>query len=102
MDTLFWLRVGMAVIAGAAATFMFDAIGDVEVKRWTSIGFMIIVFISSVVVAKMMRIQLASSDRKKLVTNGLGSFVFLYLFVWIVTYTLVNTGAETGIVTPVT
>lgn len=102
MDTLFWLRVGLAVVAGAAATFMFESIADYEVKRWSSILFMIIVFIASVIVAKMMRIQLASSDRKKLVTNGLGSFIFLYLFVWIATYTLVNSVGGGGINTPIT
>jgi H+/Cl- antiporter ClcA len=103
MDRLFWMRVILAVIAGTAATLMFESIEDVEEKRWTSIGFMIIVFIGTVIVAKMMRIRLASSDRKKLVTNGLGSFVFLYLFVWILSYTLVySVGRGGGIVTPIT
>jgi len=37
-----------------------------------------------------MKMQLPSSDRKKIVTQAIGSYVFLYLFSWIVTYTLVN------------
>ena len=99
MDRLFWMRVALSVIAGASATFLFESIEDVEEKRWTSIGFMIAVFIVSVIIAKSMKIRL-HSGRKKLITNGLGSFVFLYLFVWIVTYTLVNSGSG-GFVTPV-
>jgi hypothetical protein len=99
MDRLFWMRVALSVIAGASATFLFESIEDVEEKRWTSIGFMIAVFIMSVIIAKGMKIRL-HSGRKKLITNGLGSFVFLYLFVWIVTYTLVNSGSG-GFVTPV-
>ncbi|MDH3794866.1 MAG: hypothetical protein OER78_07310, partial [Nitrosopumilus sp.] len=54
------------------------------------IGFMIIIFFATIIVAKGMKMQLPSSDRKKIVTQAIGSYVFLYLFSWIVTYTLVN------------
>ena len=90
LDKLFWLRVGLAVIAGTAATFIFEPIEDAEERRWTSIGFMIAVFIISTIIGKGMKIQLPSSDRKKLVTTGIGSYIFIYLFIWILTYTLVN------------
>jgi len=89
LNTLFWMRVALAIIAGTAATFVFDSI-EGEDRRWASIGFMIIVFFATVIVAKGMKMQLPSSDRKKIVTQALGSYVFLYLFTWIVTYTLVN------------
>ena len=89
LNKLFWLRVSLALIAGTAATFIFDNI-EGEERRWASIGFMIIVFIGTIVVAKGMKMQLPSSDRKKVVTQAIGSYVFLYLFSWIVTYTLVN------------
>jgi len=89
LNKLFWLRIGMAFIAGSAATLIFEPF-EGEERRWASIGFMIIVFIATIVYAKVMRMQLARSDRKKLVTQGLGSYVFLYLFMWIVSYTLVN------------
>ena len=92
LNTLFWLRVALAVIAGTVATFIFEGI-EGEERRWASIGFMIIVFAGTIVVAKGMKMQLPSSDRKKIVTQGIGSYIFLYLFVWIVTYTLVNTGS---------
>lgn len=101
LDTLFWLRVGLAVAAGTAATFLFEGIEDFEERRWTSIGFMIAVFIVSVVIGKMMRIRLAPSDRKKLVTNGIGSFVFIYLFMWILTYTLAYSSDTGGLSTPI-
>ena len=88
LNKLFWLRVGLAVIAGTAATFIFEDI-EGEERRWASIGFMIIVFFATIIVAKGMKMQLPSSDRKKIVTQAIGSYVFLYLFTWIVTYTLV-------------
>ena len=98
LNKLFWLRVGLAVIAGTAATFIFEDIGDYEERRWASIGFMIIVFFATIIVAKGMKMQLPSSDRKKIVTQAIGSYVFLYLFTWIVTYTLANAGrASSGI-----
>lgn len=101
LDQLFWLRIGLAVLAGASATFIFDSI-DGEDRRWSSIAFMIVIFIVSVGIGKGMNIQLPRSDRKKLVTTGLGSFVFIYLFMWILTYTIVNLPNESGITSPFT
>ena len=92
LSKLFWLRVSLAIIAGITATFIFDDI-EGEERRWTSIGFMIAVFIVTIIIAKGMKMQLPSSDRKKIVTQALGSYVFLYLFSWIVSYTLVNVGS---------
>ncbi len=89
LDKLFWLRIALAVIAGIAATFIFDSI-EGEERRWSSIAFMIIIFIVSIGIAKGMNMKLAKSDRKKIVTQALGSYIFLYLFMWIVSYTIVN------------
>jgi len=100
LDRLFWLRVGCAVIAGTLATFLFEEF-EGEERRWASIVFMIIVFIVTVFIAKSMNMQLPSSDRKKIVTQGIGSYIFLYLFVWILTYTIVHAGTvSTGIPSP--
>lgn len=89
LDKLYWFRIALAVIGGTAATFMFDSI-EGEERRWASIGFMIIIFIASIVMAKSMNLKLPKSDRKKIVTQALGSYVFLYLFTWILSFTLVN------------
>ena len=63
LNKLFWIRFGLAIIAGTAATFIFEDI-EGEDRRWASIGFMIIVFIGTIVVAKGMKMQLPSADRK--------------------------------------
>ena len=94
LDKLYWFRIALAVIGGTAATFMFDSI-EGEERRWASIGFMIIIFIASIVMAKRMNLKLLKSDRKKIVTQALGSYIFLYLFSWILSYTLVNANIET-------
>ena len=89
-NTLFWMRFGFAIIGGASATFLFEGIEGSEERRWISIGFMIVLFIITCFIAKGMNINFPKSDRKKLVTTGMGSFVFLYLFAWIMSYTLLN------------
>ena len=87
-DRLFWLRIAVAIAGGIIATFAFEDIADVEEKRWTSIGFMIMLFIATAIIAKSWKIRIA--NRKKYVTTGIGSFVFMYLFIWIFSYTVVN------------
>ncbi len=100
LDRLFWIRIGMAALGGITATFLFESI-EGEERRWASIGFMIVVFIASAIVGKGMRIGLPSSDRKKIVTTGLGTYVFLYLFMWILSYTLVHLPSSTQILKPI-
>ena len=89
-NMLFWLRFGFALIGGAIATFLFEEIDGTEERRWSSIIFMIVIFIITCFIAKGMKINFPKADRKKLVTTGMGSFVFLYLFAWVMTYTLLN------------
>ena len=93
-NILFWLRFAFAIIGGAIATFVFDGIADSEEKRWSSIIFMIVLFVVTCFIAKGMKINFPKSDRKKLVTTGMGSYVFLYLFSWIMTHTLLNLPKE--------
>lgn len=101
LDKLFWLRVGLAVAAGIAATFLFEPF-EGEERRWASIVFMIIIFIVSVGIGKGMNLQLPKSDRKKLVTTGIGSFIFIYLFMWILSYTIMHLPNQPGILNPLT
>lgn len=89
LDRLFWVRIGLAAIGGTIATFLFEPI-EGEERRWASIIFMIVIFIASAVIGKGMKIGLPPSDRKKLVTTGIGTYVFVYLFMWILTYTLIH------------
>ena len=93
-NTLFWMRFALALIGGVAAEFLFDGIADSEEKRWSSIIFMIGLFVATCFIAKGMKINFPKSDRKKLVTTGIGSYVFLYLFAWIMTHTMLNLPKE--------
>ena len=103
LRTLFWFRIVLALTAGTVATFLFEPY-EGEERRWVSIGFMITIFIVTIFIAKEMKLGLPRSDRKKIVTEALGSYVFLYLFMWILTYTIVNVlaGNESGLPNPFT
>ena len=103
LRTLFWFRIVLALTAGTLATFLFEQY-EGEERRWVSIGFMITIFIVTIFIAKEMKLGLPRSDRKKIVTEALGSYVFLYLFMWILTYTIVNVlaGNESGLPNPFT
>ena len=89
-NKLFWMRFVFALVGGIVATFLFEQIEGDEERRWSSIIFMIVLFIITCFIAKGMKINFPKADRKKLVTTGMGSFIFLYLFAWIMTYTLLN------------
>ena len=88
-NVLFWMRIAFALIGGAIATFAFDSIEDSEEKRWTSIIFMIVLFVATCVIAKYgIKTNFSRADRKKLVTTGIGSYIFLYLFADLKLYTV--------------
>ena len=89
LDRLFWMRIILAVAAGISATFVFEPL-EGEERRWASIGYMIVLFLGTIFVAKAMRIPLPAADRKKIVTQAIASYVFVYLFVWILTTTIVH------------
>ena len=81
--------MSLAAIGGAMATFLLEPI-EGEERRWASIGLLIALFIFSIIIAKGMHLNLPRSDRKKIITTGIGSFIFIYLFVWILSYTFVH------------
>lgn len=99
LNQLYWLRIALAVAAGISATFIFDPY-EGEARRWASIGYMIILFAATVFVARAMRIPLPKSDRKKIVTQALPSYIFVYLFVWVLSYTIVNVPASDTALSP--
>ena len=96
LDKLFWLRVGMGVLAGSLSAI----IGNDQVESTRVVlgfGIMIILFAGSYVIAKSMRIPIPISDKKKLITTGYGSYFLMFIFCWILVNTLIH--PEVGIAT---
>jgi len=95
IGTLFWIRVGLGVLAGIISAFAGNAIGT-DSRVYVGFGTMIILFIISYGIAKAMRIPLPPSDKKKLIMTGIGSYFFIFIFTWILVNTLIHP-AITGI-----
>ncbi len=96
LDKLFWLRVCMGVLAGSLSAIIGN--NQVESSRVVlGFGTMIILFVISYVIAKSMRIPIAISDKKKLITTGYGSYFLMFIFCWILVNTLIH--PDVGIAT---
>ena len=96
LDKLFWLRVGMGVLAGSLSAI----IGNDQVESTRVVlgfGIMVILFAGSYVIAKSMRIPIPISDKKKLITTGYGSYFLMFIFCWILVNTLIH--PDVGIAT---
>jgi len=88
-DRLFWLRVGMGILAGSLSAELGQSIEESS-RPFLGFGIMIILFIISYGVAKTMRLPLPPSDKKKLIMTGIGSYFFMFLFSWILVNTLIH------------
>lgn len=95
LGTLFWLRIGLGVLAGIIASFIGNSV-DAGSRPYVGFGIMIILFIISYGIAKSMRIPLPPADKKKLIMTGIGSYFFIFIFTWILVNTLIHP-AVTGL-----
>jgi hypothetical protein len=87
LGQLYWLRVGLAATAAIVATSLAFIVPAVA----TNLGILvaIILYISSYFIAKeFLQVPLTKQERHKLMTQGLGSFVIFFLFVWILLTTI--------------
>ena len=94
LDKLFWLRVGLGVLAGAISAVIGDPVSESN-RLVLGFGTMIVLFIVSYVIAKGMRIPIAITEKKKLITTGYGSYFLMFIFCWILVNTLIH--PEVGI-----
>ena len=89
LDKLFWLRVGMGILAGSLSAYLGYSMEEAS-RPFLAFGIMIILFIISYGIAKAMQIPIPSSDKKKLIMTGIGSYFFMFLFSWILVNTLIH------------
>lgn len=81
-DKIFWLRVGFGGAAGVAADYLFgkDYVSAVLLA-------MILYFASYYLVRWLWGSQFKVDEMTKMYTAGLGSFVLLFLFFYIILFT---------------
>jgi hypothetical protein len=90
LDKVFWVRASMGVISGAILGFVTHFTG---LSGTNGILFAMLMYILSYYIARFTAgTEIPQKDTRKLVTSGLGSFILLFLFVWILITTLFTTG----------
>jgi hypothetical protein len=89
LDKVFWIRVGLGVLAGTLSAIIGEPL--IESNRVVlGFGIMIVLFIVSYIIAKGMRIPIAITEKKKLITTGYGSYFLMFIFSWILVNTLIH------------
>jgi hypothetical protein len=82
IDKIFWIRIGFGVLAGIVA----GALGYIGANplafRGVGIAFMLY-FVSYMVARFSIGKSLPPGDARKVVTTGMGGYVFMFLFIWI-------------------
>ncbi|GBC74805.1 hypothetical protein HRbin06_00112 [archaeon HR06] len=89
LDKVFFLRVTMGILAGLTSGFL----GFVNPSPYTYLGIFIAItfYLLSVLLAKLFFFKLLDKkNKRRIYTNGLGSFVMLFLFTWILYNTWIN------------
>ena len=90
LDRIFWIRVGLGILAGSLSAEMGSTMIHAHDKGFTGLAVAIVLFIVSYGIAKALRVPLPSSDKRKLVMTGIGSYFLMFLFSWILVNTLIH------------
>ncbi len=90
LDKVFWLRVGLGILAGSISAIIGSTMSHAHERAYTGLGIVIVLFIISYGIAKALRVPLPLSDKRKLVMTGIGSYFLMFLVSWILVYTIIN------------
>lgn len=85
LQILAWIRVGLGALAGFVAGYLpFAPYGIFNPNNYADIYLAVFIYIGSYYLAKYgLRIPLPYKDRNKLITQGIGGFIMMFLFFWI-------------------
>lgn len=85
LQILAWIRVGLGALAGFLAGYLpFAQYGTFSTNSYAEAYFAVFIYIGSYYLAKYgMQIPLPYKDRNKLITQGIGGFIMMFLFLWI-------------------
>jgi hypothetical protein len=83
LDKIFWIRVTLGVVVGASSQLLFSSDYSSGVLLAT------VVFLGSYYLVRYLwGKQFKKEEQVKLYTTGLGSYVMLLIFFWILLFTL--------------
>jgi len=82
-DRIFWIRVGFGITTGCVSQVLFD--NDYP----SGILLALVVYLATFYLVKTMwGSKMKAGDQRKLYTSGAGSFALLFLFFWILLFTV--------------
>lgn len=87
LDKLYWLRVTAGVSSGVIAT-LFGFIGVNQPEAYRGVILALAVYALTSFVARYQIFKDLGVGLRKIYTHGLGSFIMLFLFTWILLNTL--------------
>ncbi len=87
-DKIFWIRIGFAVLAGIISGALGFLSNNPQAFRGIGIGFLLY-FITYIIARIAFGKRMPISEHRKLVTTGMGAYVFMFLTVWILYNTYV-------------
>ncbi len=89
LDKLYWVRISLGVLAGLVAYFVFSRRALPGSDYANAISVAILIYLASYYVARYRWFKKAApSEVSKIYTTGLFGFVMLFIFVWILFFTL--------------
>ena len=89
LDLLFWIRAGLGSLSGLIAGVL-GFIGS-NPQSVNGIIVALLFYVASYYLARyVLAIELPAGESRKLFTTGVGSFVMLFLFTWILYNTFVT------------
>jgi hypothetical protein len=86
-DKLYWLRIGLAAIAGFTANFL------VGTDYFNGISIGILVYLITYYLARFTWYRkVGNAGQSKILFTGIGGFALLFLFTWMLFFTLQTAG----------
>ncbi len=87
LQILAWIRVGLGALAGFVAGYLpFTSYQSLQFNSnsYAGIYFAVFIYIGSYYLAKYgLQLRMPYKDRNKLITQGIGGFIMMFLFIWI-------------------
>ncbi|HKW04129.1 MAG TPA: hypothetical protein VJN71_02405, partial [Nitrososphaerales archaeon] len=85
---LAWMRVGLGALAGVAAGmigFVSTSPPNVDPNAYYGFYVAFLVYIASYYIARYpFGLGIMQKDRTKMITQGIGSYIMMFLFFWII------------------
>ncbi len=87
LDKVFWIRIIFAVIAGLVAGGLGFLSINKDAASGIGIGFLFYI-LSYATVRAFYGKSILPTERSKLITTGIGAYIFMFLFIWILYNTI--------------